>query len=217
MTTLATLIPAVLTYAREKGGFTTKTKLLKLLYLLDIEAYRTTQRTLTGFDWIFYRYGPWAGQYDSMLSDLEKAGAISSRSGSRPDLDTLFLDATDKVELSEAFPRFVDELRSRRIIEAWADRPTGELLDYVYFHTAPMRNAERGKPLDFGEVLREEVAPEYRGVGTKTDSATLRQKRKEFRERMRGSSTAEPKPQLPRPNYDHEFWEAVDAMDRDPD
>jgi hypothetical protein len=44
------LIPAILTYVRDKEGFATKTKLLKLLYLLDLEAYRETRQTLTGFN-----------------------------------------------------------------------------------------------------------------------------------------------------------------------
>jgi hypothetical protein len=54
------LISAVASYIAECGGAPTKTKVLKLLYLLDIEAFRKTQNTLTGFDWIFYLYGPWA-------------------------------------------------------------------------------------------------------------------------------------------------------------
>jgi hypothetical protein len=61
---LEVLIPAVLTYARAKGGYTTKTKLLKLLYLLDIEAFRKQRSTLTGFRWIFYKYGPWTYNRD---------------------------------------------------------------------------------------------------------------------------------------------------------
>jgi hypothetical protein len=214
---LATLIPAILTYVREKGGFTTKTKLLKMLYLLDIEAFRKSQSTLTGFDWIFYRYGPWADKYDAVLSELESAGSISLRSGSRSDLDTVFLDATEKVALGQAFKSFVDELAARRIIEAWADRPTGELLEYVYFHTAPMRNADRGKPLDFGPVLQEDVAPVYKGVESKIEPAILKQKRKEFRERLKASADAKTAPTSSRPNYDSEFWKALDTMDRDPD
>ena len=48
---LAVLIPAVLSYVRARGGLATKTRLLKLLYLLDIEAFRKERTTLTGFNW----------------------------------------------------------------------------------------------------------------------------------------------------------------------
>ena len=47
---LIDLIAAVATSVREGGGAPTKTKVLKLLYLLDIESYRKTEATLTGFD-----------------------------------------------------------------------------------------------------------------------------------------------------------------------
>jgi uncharacterized phage-associated protein len=48
----------VLTRVKELDTSVSKTKLLKLLYLADIEHFRTTGETLTGFDWIFYWYGP---------------------------------------------------------------------------------------------------------------------------------------------------------------
>ena len=48
---LALLIPAVLSYACARSGFATRTRLLKLLYLLDIEAFRKERATLTDFNW----------------------------------------------------------------------------------------------------------------------------------------------------------------------
>ncbi len=69
-------ILGILTRVSERDGSANKTKLLKLLYLADIEHYRRTDETLTGFDWIFYFYGPWAPQYDALLSQLEAEGAL---------------------------------------------------------------------------------------------------------------------------------------------
>jgi hypothetical protein len=128
---LSVLVPAVLAYTRQKGGYATKTKLLKLLYLLDIEEYRANHSTLTGFDWVFHKYGPWAQQYDAVLADLQAVGKIVLRAESRPELDTVFVDASVPISLSEAFPRFVDELRARRIIEAWADRPVNSWITCI--------------------------------------------------------------------------------------
>ena len=45
----------ILTRIKEREGTANKTKLLKLLYLADIEQYRATGETVTGFDWIFYQ------------------------------------------------------------------------------------------------------------------------------------------------------------------
>jgi hypothetical protein len=211
------LIPAVLTYLREKGGFATKTKLLKYLYLLDLETYRKTQTTLTGFDWVFHLYGPWARQYDEVLAELEARDIISLRSGNRPDLDTIFIDARQPVQLSQAFPRIVDELSARRIIEAWADRPTGEILDYVYFHTAPMRDAHRGEPLNLATVLQEEPAPDYRRASSGLDVKALKQRRRAFLEAIRATSKEETGAGAIPPRYDSEFWQALETLDRDPD
>ena len=35
-----------------------KTKLVKLLYLIDVENWRRSRKTLTGLEWNFYHYGP---------------------------------------------------------------------------------------------------------------------------------------------------------------
>jgi hypothetical protein len=94
-------------------------------------------------------YGPWAPEYDSVLTALEQDEKIVFRPGTNPDLDTVFLDSTERVPLETALPNVRLDLKAKRIIEAWANRPTGEILDYVYFHTSPMRDAKRGMPLDF--------------------------------------------------------------------
>lgn len=213
----SSLIPAVLTYVRQVGGYATKTKLVKLLYLLDIEAYRINHSTLTGFDWVFHLYGPWAQEYETVLTDLQTIGAIALHSGSRNDLDTVFIDACESVPLSNPFPRFIDELRARRIIEAWAERPTGELLDYVYFHTEPMREARRGELLDFTSVLKEESPPEYRRAASGATPEDLKKQRRELREAMKSAASRPTSTPIFQPRYDDEFWHAVDTIERDPD
>jgi hypothetical protein len=214
---LAVLIPAVLTYVRDRGGFATKTKLLKLLYLLDIEAFRKEKATLTGFNWIFYKYGPWATEYDEELGRLKDSGLITLRDGDRPDLDTVFVDAVEPVQLSNAFPVVLEEIHTRRIIESWADRPTGELLDYVYFHTAPMREARRGEALDFSAVLTEEPAPEYKRTRSTDEDSERKRKRGEFRKSVQEGCKDQREPYFIKPRYDADFWRAIEILDRDPD
>lgn len=215
---LAVLIPAILSYVRDKGGFATKTKLLKLLYLLDLEAYRESRHTLTGFTWRFHLYGPWAPEYQDALDDLEHAGKITVRPGTRPDLDTVFIDAADRVPLNEAFPAVKAELRARRIIEAWADRPTGEILDYVYFHTAPMARAERGNVLNLDSVFSEEPRPDYVRNEAKPEGKVSEKRKNELRDALSAASRRRRANVLdPPPRYDEPFWKAVETLDRDPD
>jgi hypothetical protein len=215
---LAVLIPAILSYVRDESGFATRTKLLKMLYLLDLEAYRETHQTLTGFSWRFHLYGPWAPEYQDALNSLEKAGKITLRPGTRADLDTVFVDATERIPLDKAFPAIKTELKARRIIEAWADRPTGEILDYVYFHTAPMAGAKRDNPLDFDLVFSDEPRPDYLRSEGKLGDKVLEKKRNDLREALKAARRQRRSGPLdPAPRYDDEFWNAIETLDRDPD
>lgn len=213
---LAVLIPAILTYARSKGGSITKTKLLKLLYLFDIEAFRERRTTLTGFAWIFYKYGPWAPEYDQLLEDLQGSDAVTLHAGTNTDLDTVFVNSAQPVQLPAAFPIAVEELRARRIIEAWADRPTGELLDYVYFHTAPMRDAQRGQLLNFDTVLEEQRTPDYKRTVSTVTNEERKKRQREFRKSIRDARSNQSTSHYIEPSYDAEFWRAVETLDRDP-
>ncbi|MEJ5258471.1 MAG: Panacea domain-containing protein [Fervidobacterium sp.] len=47
-----------------------KTKLLKLLYLIDREAVRVFKRTLTGFRYYRYLYGPYTIQIEDVINSL---------------------------------------------------------------------------------------------------------------------------------------------------
>jgi Protein of unknown function (DUF4065) len=69
-TDIVGLVQALLCRARQREGFTTKTKLVKYLYLADVEHYRRTGKQLTGFRWIFHHYGPWSVESTSQSSSL---------------------------------------------------------------------------------------------------------------------------------------------------
>jgi hypothetical protein len=209
------LIPAVLTYIRQKGGFATKTKLLKLLYLLDLEAYRETHQTLTGFTWVFYLYGPWAPEYDTTLDTLSADGRIELRPGSRPDLETVFVNSLEEIPLTLAFPGVRQELKAKRIIEAWANRPTGEVLDYVYFHTSPMRNAQRDEPLDFSSLLGEPSPLDSAPRRSKIDEKLLADKRRSLASALKAVKQQAIQALDPPPKYDEQFFEALDALEKD--
>ena len=76
----ANLIPVIVTWIAEHDSYATKTKLLKLLYLFDVEYYRQHQHTrFTGFGWKFFHLGPWAAEYDPMLSGLLAHGVLSEQ------------------------------------------------------------------------------------------------------------------------------------------
>lgn len=124
-----------------------KTKLIKLLYLLDIEHHRAHQRTLSELNWVFYKFGPYAFEIENFLGDIGvteegivlRGGRIFSRLG---------IDPEEEAEIDIERRAILDTL-----IEEWGDASLGELLDYVYFDTEPMIDVQtRGERLDFNTI-----------------------------------------------------------------
>src|SRR5690242_11402495 len=152
------LIPALITYVTERDSYVSKTKLLKLLYLFDIEWYRVHRETFTGFDWIFFHLGPWTREYDELLKNLSDNLMIRIKKSTNPSFDTEFLTAPKATEYTELFSSYKDEFILRRILQTWGERSTPEILDYTYFWTEPMKQAERYEPLDFSTI--DQTAPE---------------------------------------------------------
>jgi hypothetical protein len=214
---LSNLIGALARYIRECGGSPTKTRVLKLLYLLDVEAFRKTGETLTGFDWVFHRFGPWAKTYDDALVAAEHVGRIRIAAPAFSDEGATFINSVGDVSLSDVFPNVVQELTSKRIIEAWADKPLAELLDYVYFHTAPMRDAERNAQLDFSTLKNEEKLQRFSEIKSGLSTKEIEIKRRLFREQKSLTMKREIKPLDPPPNYDDSYWSSIAMLESETD
>ena len=65
------LIAHVITELADLGVGFGKTKLVKLLYLIDVENYRRRGATISGLTWRFYHYGPYAFEIDTALKELD--------------------------------------------------------------------------------------------------------------------------------------------------
>jgi hypothetical protein len=134
-------------------------RLQKLVYLVECEFYRWEQRRLTTLEWIFLHYGPWS----AALADV--AGQrLNLAPEVLPDGRQFHGITYSESEFNRLPERFFDPTLQgvfMRVMESWAARPLDELIDHVYFHTAPMRDAQRGEMLDFGTILpaHAEVAP----------------------------------------------------------
>jgi hypothetical protein len=111
-----------------------KTRLVKLLYLVELEYYRRTGKRLTELDWKFHHYGPYAFALQDSLGD--------------PDEERLAL------MLMQAPPPLEHDLRAcvTDVVHQWGDADLNDLLDYAYFETEPMQAAKRGESLSFAGV-----------------------------------------------------------------
>lgn len=149
------LVRAILTRLRELDSTASKAKLLKLVYLADIEHVRKTGSTLTGFEWLFYLYGPWAADFDNTLEQLQSEGVIDVRDWTDTSFEGKEIRIADPLDLGKVIADTDEYFRTKRMIDTFATLSTPELLDYVYFSTEPMEGAEKLKPLDFTKVSRE--------------------------------------------------------------
>ena len=132
------------------------TRLVKLLYLIDLEFYRRYRRKLTDLNWVFYKYGPYAFEFESHLRslDLDLSEEDVRLSGGR--VFRRLRALTTDVAIDD-----IGGQRSRividRVVRDWALEDLNALLSFVYFQTEPMENPELGEPLDFGLIPRRRV------------------------------------------------------------
>ncbi len=188
-----------------------KTKLVKLLYLVDVENYRRRRRTLTGLEWRFYHYGPYAFEIDEALEILEfdiPQESVGTGGGHnaivfRPDwnLRSRIGSHIRSAELSLV----------NRILREWGEVELNPLLDHVYFNTEPMKEAIRGEILDFSTIATGRVQR------TSRDAVQMAPERlSEFRTRFRESiARRESRSLSPSPRYDEVFNEALARMNRE--
>lgn len=200
----------ILNEAADRGTSLGKTQLVKLLYLAEVQYYKATQQRLTALEWIFYHYGPYAFELESVLS-----GPEFEKTQIKTEDEKDFIRYT-VAERALAYKTSLEPkitLLIKKIVGEWKEKPLPELLDYVYFETEPMQVVKRrGDPLDFTTV---KPADELTKVIPMKASKEAEKKVAELRARMQGflESVAEARPNeasvLP------EYIEAIKAWEEE--
>ena len=204
------LIPAIVSYINEHDSYVSKTKLLKLLYLLDVEWYRENRETYTGFDWVFLHLGPWATEYDPLLQSLTANFEIISKK-SEGDFEAELFTTPEPIDFTRLFESYSQEKHLRTVLSEWGIRSTPEILDYVYFWTEPMEKSARYEPLDFSSIPREQV-PAYRRIVSKSTPKEIEAARARIAEAAKRLPESETKTS-PQSRYDAEYLEAMANLD----
>lgn len=124
-------------------------RLVKLLYLVDLEYYIHHRKTLTEIDWVYHYYGPYFFALDDILRsasiDLD-AREVETTSGKG--FTFRIFDGQDISKLVE----YATEQQINRIIKKWALEDTATILKFVY-DTPPIKSGIRGTPLDFNLAI----------------------------------------------------------------
>jgi Protein of unknown function (DUF4065) len=206
------VIHAIVSQVVERGGYVTKTKLLKLLYLFDVEYYRVHRETFTGFSWKFFHLGPWTQEFDSIVEELVRGEVLKESTSANQEYDTKFFRAVESRDTSGLFPRFADESILRSILNMWSESTTAEILDYVYFRTEPMERGVRNEALDFSCISQERTEKYTRPKSSASDKE-ISKLRRLFRDKLSKVKVDEKKFEFTPPRYDEEYEKAVQKIE----
>jgi hypothetical protein len=206
------LMAAIVTWVVGEGSYVTKTKLLKLLYLFDVEYYRVHRQTFTGFGWKFFHLGPWAAEFDPALEGLVTNGALLPQR-SNTEFETSFYRSAERIDPREPFSNMKDEYILRGVLKMWGTRSTGEILDYVYFQTAPMEAGIRNAPLDFSVIQPEKPTAYSRSSSGKTKAEIQRLRTKFEAQQAERKASQNQRFAFTPPKYDEEFLDAMAKLE----
>ena len=120
-----------------RRGPMARTKLVKLLFLIDIELYQRFGATV--FRWKMYKYGPFSREVLDVLDDMEIDGFAAAKVAD--DAIIYELASTAPVELPQEVKETAD-----KILETWAHKSLDDLLTYVY-NLEEVKKTWPGKPL----------------------------------------------------------------------
>ena len=206
------LIAAIVTWVVGEGSYVTKTKLLKLLYLFDLEYYRVHRQTFTGFGWKFFHLGPWAAEFDPALEGLVTRGVLLQQR-SNTEFETSFYRSANRIDPGELFSNVKDEYILRGVLRIWGTRSTGEILDYVYFQTAPMEAGIRNAPLDFSVIQLEKPTVYSRSSSGKTKAEIQKLRAKFEAEQAQRKAGQNQSFAFTPPKYDEEYLNAMAKLE----
>lgn len=144
----------------ESAGFrsVTTTTLAKFLYLADYHQAKETQgQTLTGTEWRFLHFGPYAASFATELDALRDLGLVNETAGTSVQKDYYLFTLPEGVERRtlEAvglIKRAATNLRLQ-LREFATNLP--RLLNFVYFQTEPMEEVRPEEVLDFSLCRRD--------------------------------------------------------------
>lgn len=120
---LSAIIAYIVARARDRQITLNRTRLVKLLYLLDVERIRSQREAITGLNWVFFHYGPYAFELIDTLEHMEGSELVAQTWH-----DSIMYPAapgaTDGEDWVVSTRRSVDTIISR-----YAELGTNELLD----------------------------------------------------------------------------------------
>lgn len=151
------ILQNVITYLCFKVRTISQTKLMKLVYLVDVYHMERYGSPLANASFKHWHYGPYSAEVDSEIEKLYGEGILKSKrcrtqSGYDAEVPTPNVKSTT-VELADEATGVLDE-----IIEDWGDASTNDIVSFAKT-SLPFVGTPFGKKIDFSRIdLVAEVA-----------------------------------------------------------
>ncbi len=107
-----------------------RTKIMKLLYLVDRECREVLNKTCTGTRWILWWHGPFSRSVLDMLDDLEVQGIVEADVKDYNDYTIIEYSLTNPnytVQIDKQTREIID-----KVVKEWGEKELKEILAYVY-------------------------------------------------------------------------------------
>lgn len=151
----------VLKYFLQRTEGLGTTKLMKLAYLADLEARRCLGRPITGFEYVFDKFGPFDKQIYDALDELKEEGLATEEKVRLIDFVEHRVSDTGEPTILDFAPAEQEVLRF--LISEYSEAALRDLLDEVVYSSRPMeRVSSRGERLPMEE--EDNVVREKRGL-----------------------------------------------------
>jgi hypothetical protein len=148
------------------------TRIVKLIYLADLEWHRRHGAPLANIVWRFLHFGPYAYEFVPILGDPDMEVAEFEGKTARR-----FVFASSEL----GAPRVPGDVSAviGDLVKIWGDADINRLLDHVYFETEPMENARRGDILNFSTIK-----PSTPRISPNLDTAKIRDLRARLKDQV---------------------------------
>lgn len=204
---LERLILYIIDKVESEGGAMSTIRLVKFLYLIDVEHYRRYGQTLTGLEWVYHKYGPYAfalpDSFARLRLDMEEEEYITLE-GHKGRRFHVYVPQ----DITDILP-FAKQVLVDRVLKWWMWEDTNVLLEHVYFETEPMQRGQRGKVLDFSTVRRDVVTEEVEFHLDPVKVQTLRERVRQTLTDIRAEYIQVPA------SHDEAYYEAMRIMDEE--
>lgn len=152
-----------------------KTKLLKLTYLVEYFYYKKQRVRLTNAEWVHLYYGPYIFDYEKFLARCPFS--IDFLDEEHIDYKVAIRD--EPYAEREIIKDFDIKMIIKRIIKEYGSANLNEILDFIYFDTEPMQfSLGKHCPLIFEHIL-----PEEKNTNRQLDHKEIKHILERFKER----------------------------------